>query len=287
VIVKKEQCAGMVHTHDEGRMTKDKGQVTELHLGPGIPAVGVLYCDGDLLVVNKPAGLLSVPDRWQKERPNLMQLLQAAIKKPSGWAVELKLDYVANAHRLDFDTSGVFVIARSRESLAKLVRQFRGRDVRKSYVALVQGRLPDSPLVIDEPILPDPRRRGLAMISRRGRPSVSRAETVETFRGLSLVRVWPETGRLHQVRIHLKAAGCPIIGDRDYGSGEPLYLSDFKRKYSESHRGERPLLARMALHAESIELAHPGSGQPLRVEAPMPRDIAATIKQLGKYALAS
>lgn len=265
-------------------MTTTQRDVTELHLGPGIPAVGVLHVDEDLLIVNKPAGLLAVPDRWQKERPSLMKLLHAAIRKPAGWALALKLDYVANAHRLDFDTSGVFVLARSRDALAKLVRLFRTREVKKSYLALVCGRPSASPLIIEEPILPDPRRPGLAMTSSRGRPSVSRIETIQEFRGHALVRVWPETGRLHQVRVHLKAAGCPLVCDRDYGSGQPLYLSDFKRRYSESGQGERPLLARMALHAESIELLHPGRGGALRVEAPLPRDLAAAIKQLGRHA---
>lgn len=267
-------------------MSKIENSRPVLHLAPGLDPVEILHIDGDLLVLNKPAGLLSVPDRWQKERYSLMKLLLAGIQKPAGWATEHQLEYVANAHRLDCDTSGVFVLARSRAALAALVRQFRERGMKKSYVALVRGRLPQSPLVINEPILPDPRRPGLAMIARRGRPSVSRAETIQNFREYALVRVWPETGRLHQVRLHLKAAGCPVVCDRDYFSGAPLYLSEFKRRYSESGVGERPLLMRQALHAESIELLHPVTNEPLRVEAPLPRDLAVAVKQLTKYALA-
>lgn len=267
-------------------MSKTEKARPVLHLAPGLEPVEILHLDDDLLVLNKPAGLLSVPDRWQKERYSLMKLLLAGVQKPAGWATAHQLGYLANAHRLDCDTSGVFVIARSRAALANLVRQFRERGLKKSYVALVRGRLPQSPLVIDEPILPDPRRPGLAMISRRGRPSVSRAETIRVFREYALVRVWPETGRLHQVRIHLKAAGCPVACDRDYFSGAPLYLSDFKRRYSAPALGERPLLLRQALHAESIEFLHPATNLPVRVEAPLPRDLAVAVKQLTKYALA-
>ncbi len=265
-------------------MTQKEKPWPVLYLGAGLPPVEVLYCDTDLLILNKPAGLLCVPDRHQSERPNLMQLLHAAVKKPAGWATELRLDYIANAHRLDFDTSGVFVLARSRAALASLVRQFRDRSVKKSYVALVRGGLRESPLVIDRPIRPDPRHPGRAVISERGRPSVSRAETIEEFRGVSLVRVWPETGRLHQVRVHLKSVDCPIVCDASYGSPAPLMLSEFKRRYNVPFEGERPLIARQALHAESIELQHPARDEALRIEAPMPRDMAVTIKQLAKHA---
>lgn len=268
-------------------MTEKGNTLPVLHLGPGVPPVEVLYVDGDLLVLNKPAGLLSVPDRWDAARPNIMRLLHDGIRKPAGWATSLGLVYVANAHRIDFDTSGVFVLARSRSALAKLVRAFRDHDVKKSYVALVHGCLPESPLVIDKPIAPDPRKPGHSMISLRGRPSLSRAETITKFRGVSFVRVWPETGRQHQVRVHLAAVGCPIVADRGYApSGAPLYLSEFKRRYSTGDAGEKALVARQALHAESIEFIHPSTSQPLRIEAPLPRDLAVAVKQLTKYALA-
>lgn len=240
--------------------------------------------DDHLLIVDKPAGLLAVPDRWDASRPSLIKLIHAAIAKPAGWATACGLTYAANAHRLDHDTSGVYVLARTRPALTDLVRQFRYREVKKTYLALVRGALASSPLTIDSPIGPDTRRPGLAMISARGRPSLSVAETVESFRGLSLVRVRPETGRLHQVRLHLKAAGCPIVCDADYGTNEPLYLSAFKKRYFESGAGERPLLARQALHAESVDLKHPATGERLRVEAPLPRDMAVAIKQLARHA---
>jgi RluA family pseudouridine synthase len=268
-------------------MPSKENTLPVLHLCPGIPPVEVLYCDDVLLALSKPAGLLCVPDRFKCERPNLMKLIQDGIKKPAGWATEMKLTYAANAHRLDFDTSGVFILARTRAALSNLVRQFREREMKKSYIALVQGRLPASPMEINEPILPDPRFPGRAMISRRGRPSVSRAETIQNFRGLSLVRVWPETGRLHQVRIHMKSVGCPLVCDREYSpAASPLKLSEFKRRYNEGFEGEKPLLARQALHAESIELKHPTTGELIRIEAPLPRDLAVTIKQLTKYAAA-
>lgn len=267
-------------------MPNNETTLPEIHLGPGIPAVQVLHRDDAILALNKPAGMLSVPDRYKDERPNVMRLLQDAVKKPAGWATAMKLSYVANAHRLDFDTSGVYVIARTRAALTSLVRQFRERKTTKCYLALVRGRLPQNPLVIDEPILPDPRFPGRAMISRRGRPSQTRVETVQIFRDLTLVRAWPETGRLHQVRIHLQHVGCPIVCDRDYHGGTGLLLSDYKRRYSENFEGEKPLIARQALHAESIELDHPITGERLRIAAPLPRDLAVTIKQLTKYASA-
>lgn len=264
-------------------MAPDHQTDVVLHLGPEIPAVSVLYIDDDLLIIDKPATILSVPDRWDREKPNLMKQLLAGIAKPSNWATKLGLGYVANAHRLDKDTSGVFVIARTRPALASLVRQFRGRSLKKTYVALTVRQPAESPMTIDRPIMPNPQRPGLSMISDRGRPSVTVVEIMERFSRHCLVRARPETGRLHQVRIHLKAIGCPIACDPDYGSGAPVYLSEFKRHYDPPRDGERPILSRTALHAESIEFDHPRDGHRVRVEAPLPKDMAVAAKHLARY----
>ena len=249
--------------------------------------VNVLFVDDAMMVLNKPSGLLCVPDRWDRTRENLIGLLIAGIKAQAPWTRRLGISYIANAHRIDCDTSGVFVMSKTREALSALISQFRHRTVTKTYLAMVRGSLPSPNVVCNEPILPDSRRLGLATINAKGRPSTTRFELVESFRGVSLVRAFPETGRLHQVRVHLKALGCPIVADVDYGDGAPLLLSAVKRKYKSSGREERPLLGRMALHAESVRLLHPVTGNPLTIEAPMPRDFKATVTQLRRIALTS
>jgi RluA family pseudouridine synthase len=256
-------------------------------------AIEVLYEDDDLLALNKPAGLLAVPDRFDKTRPDLMSLLQAA--RPA--------EFLANVHRLDFNTSGVFVVARNSETFRKLVRQFRDRATRKTYVAIChgcpavsvvgaisnRGLAPTDRQSIDLPIGRHPKIPGHARIDHaHGSNARSVVSVREKFRGFALVEVVIETGRMHQVRVHLQAIGCPLVGDTDYG-GEPLLLSQLKRGYKpKDDESERPLLDRPALHAEQLTLIRPMEGEPpgepLTITAPRPKDLTVALKYLRRFA---
>jgi RluA family pseudouridine synthase len=239
------------------------------------PAVEILHEDDAILAVNKPAGLLAVPDRFDKDKPDLISLLQAA--RPG--------EGLANVHRLDFNTSGVFVVAKSQEAFRDLVRQFRDRETRKIYAALVRGTPDISPLTIDLPIGRHPKVPGLARIDHsRGSDARSLVNVRERFRGYALLEVVIETGRMHQIRVHLQAVGCPVVGDPDYG-GSPLLLSQIKSDYkAKGDEPERPLLDRPALHAEKLTLSRPTTGEKLTIEAPWPKDLTIALKQLRKYA---
>lgn len=171
-----------------------------------------------LLAVEKPAGLLSVPDRWDKAQENLMGLLQT--ERPD--------QYLANVHRLDRDTTGVFLVAKTRDALRDLVRQFRERQTRQLYVALVAGAFShgDRELVIDLPIGAHSRLPGHSRIDHKhGQPARSTVRTLEHFSGYTLLEVETESVRLHQVRVHLQAIGHPLMGDVAYG-GSPLRNPD-------------------------------------------------------------
>jgi len=238
--------------------------------------VEVLHEDENILAVNKPAGLLAVPDRFDKSKPNLMSLLQAARPDES----------LANVHRLDFNTSGVFVIARNRDAFRHLARQFRDRETTKMYVAIVRGVPDRSPTTIELPIAPHPRFPGLARVEHsRGSEARSVVAVREQFRGFALVEVVIETGRMHQIRVHLQAIGCPLVGDPDYG-GAPLLLSQIKRKYkTKEDEEERPLLDRSALHAEQLAFLPPASHAPLAITAPWPKDLTVAVKYLRKFSV--
>ncbi|MGD1018878.1 MAG: RluA family pseudouridine synthase [Verrucomicrobiia bacterium] len=239
------------------------------------PAVEILHEDEAILAVNKPAGLLAVPDRFDKTKPDLMSLLQAA--HPGEW--------LANVHRLDFNTSGVFVVAKSQEAFRDLARQFRERETRKTYAAIVRGLPVESPMTIDLPIGRHPKVPGLARIDHsRGSDARSIVSIREKFRGYALLEVVIETGRMHQIRVHLQAVGCPVVGDPDYG-GAPLLLSQIKPKYkAKDEEPERPLLDRPALHAEKLTLTRPVTGEKLTIEAPWPKDLTLALKYLRKHA---
>jgi RluA family pseudouridine synthase len=257
-----------------------------LRLTAGRETIGVVFADAHLLALNKPAGLLAVRDRWDAARENLADLLRAAVQRGDAWARAMGYTYLANVHRLDAPTSGIMVFAASREDLGRLVRAFRERAVTKSYLALVRGAPPSDTFAIDLPIAPDPRHPGRVRTGG-GKPARTDFEVLERFRGFTLVQARPVTGRQHQIRVHLRAAGCPIVGDADYGDGRPLMLSGFKRNYRETSHLERPLIGRLALHAHRLALAHPATGAPLDLEAPPPKDFAASLNCLRKYALAS
>jgi len=256
-----------------------------LRLGGQFPEIEILHEDTDLIAVNKPAGMLTAPDRWDRARENLMGLLHAGIRHGRPWAVERGLSYLANVHRLDAGTSGVLLLARSKQALVQLAAQFKQRRTRKTYCALVEGAPPEPEMEIHLPLAPSLKHPGLSEVNRApGKPALTRVSLLEHFRGYSLVRAEPATGRLHQIRVHLREIGCPLVADSDYGSGLPLLLSRLKKRYKLKPEGERPLMGRTALHAEQLELLHPVSGQPVLITAPWPKDLTVAVKYLRRFA---
>lgn len=237
---------------------------------PALPPV--LYEDEHLLALDKPAGLLVCPDRWNKDLANLADLVHD----------RLSAEYF-NAHRLDRQTSGVVLFGKTRPAVQALQAMFETRQVRKTYLALVRPAPADDRGQIEAGIVPHPKRQGRMVI---GGPADSRTdyEVLERWRGgLGLVRCFPLTGRTHQIRIHLMHIRSPIIADDLYGDEAPLLLSQIKRGYKHGGGPETPLIGRLALHAESLALDHPITHQPLTIQAPLPRDFEIALKNLRKY----
>ncbi len=215
--------------------------------------VAIVYSDDRLLVVMKPAGLLvhAVPGY---SGPTLAAaLVGKAAGGPPGRA--------GIVHRLDRDTSGVLLVARDEETLRRLQAQLRRRRIRRAYTALVRGRPPSRAGRIEAPIgrdRRDPTRQSLD--TERPRDAVTHFELVEALRDRSLLRVTLETGRTHQIRVHLAAIGHPVVGDRVYGHGPEL---DLERQF---------------LHAAELAFMHPMTGEPIEVSAPLPPDLEAALR---------
>lgn len=248
-------------------------------------SVPVLFEDSRLFAVDKPAGLLTSPDRYDPERPNLMKLLHRDIERQADWAAKRGLQYLSNAHRLDFETSGVLLLAKDKPALVSLANQFGSAHPEKVYVALVQGVPEEDSFEIDLKLKPDERAPGRMRWARDGKQSLTRFTVVKRFRGTALVECRPVTGRTHQIRVHLKAAGYPIYADDTYGDGKMLFLSSIKRAYRlKEGAEERPLTPSLALHAWKLTVTHPESGLPVTITAPWPKDLEVAYKYLRRYA---
>lgn len=249
--------------------------------------IAVLFEDEHLLALDKPAGLLTSPDRYDPTRPNLMKLLHAAIAQQKPWAQQRGLTYLSNAHRLDFETSGVILLAKSKPVLVALADMFGSEKPLKDYIAVASGIPPGKTFEVDAPLAPHPVKPGVMRVDpKNGKKSKTKFEVLEEFPhfGYALLKCEPLTGRTHQIRVHAAHVGLKIVADTLYG-GKPLWLSRLKKEYHlKPGQEERPLISRVALHAERLQLRHPVSGEHLSISAPWPRDLAVGVKYLRKFA---
>ncbi len=247
--------------------------------------VEILMEDDNLIVINKPAGLLIAPDRLDKSRENLLSLMHAGIHLKRPWAQARGLSYLAHVHRIDQSTSGVALLARNKTALAQMARQFRQQTPRHTYVALIQGTLAEPEMEISLPLAQSLVHPGVTVVDHhRGKPAITRVTQIESFRGYSLIKAETVTENPHQIRVHLREVGCPLVADHDYGTGFPLLLSELKKHYRMKPEGEHPLMARPALHAERIEIQHPLTSHPLVIEAGWSKDLTVSVKYLRKFA---
>jgi RluA family pseudouridine synthase len=247
--------------------------------------IPVLYEDEHALALAKPALLLTSPDRYDAQRPNLMKLLHGGIEAGAPWARERGLTYLMNAHRLDFETSGVILLAKNKPALVALVNLFGSETPKKTYVALVQGAPSESTFQVEAKVAPHPTRLGVMRVDQRhGKRSRTTFAVRERFAGYTLLECRPLTGRTHQIRVHLRHVQLRIVGDELYG-GKPLLLSNLKSGYRlKAGQTERPLIATTALHAERLVLQNPITGAQVDIQAPWPKDLTVAVKYLRRYA---
>lgn len=257
--------------------------------------INVLFEDEFLVVLNKPAGMITHPGKGNY-RGTLAGALQYHFDQLSDVAGQLRPGIV---HRLDRDTSGVLVIAKNNQVHHKLSGQFERREVHKEYRAITTRVISPDRDLIETYMRVNPKRREKMCVCEpegNARLAVTRYEVLERFRGYTYVRLLPKTGRTHQLRVHMQHIGHSIVADRLYSGGASLRLSDLldepkpqrkTRRREESDDLDDPdvLIRRQALHAFRLEFRHPESGQPLAFEAPLPADIESTLNALRKHAL--
>jgi len=246
----------------------------------------VVYEDADLAVVNKPAGMMVHAGSGQNEdarsRGTLVNALLHRFKDLSSTGGELRPGIV---HRLDKATSGLIVVAKNDRAHAALGAMFAGRMIQKTYIALVHGTVERAKDSIRASVSRDPVRRTRMTTNKSGRSAVSHYEVIERlatpYGRFTLVRVRIETGRTHQIRVHMASIGHPVVGDTLYGgagqlTGQPGSAS--------KEPPERIRLGRNFLHAARLEFTHPISAKPLVLEAPLPEELAGFLARLGSAA---
>jgi tRNA pseudouridine32 synthase/23S rRNA pseudouridine746 synthase len=211
----------------------------------------LLWSDDSLLVVNKPSGMLTLPDGYDRTLPHLRSILEPRFGRL--WIV----------HRLDRDTSGIIVLARSADAHRHLNTQFQEHRTSKRYHALVIGEPAWEEKTVSAPLLLDGDRRHRTVVDPvKGKPAITELQVLRRLGGYSLVEASPLTGRAHQIRAHLKHVGCPILADPLYGDpAHPCHA----------------LLPRLGLHALSLTLLHPISEESMTFQAPYPQDFATLL----------
>jgi 23S rRNA pseudouridine1911/1915/1917 synthase len=231
--------------------------------------IEIIFENEHFVAVNKPAGMLSIPDRTQSET-SLKDIL-----------IE-KYGHIFTVHRLDKETSGIIVFAKDEATHKYLSKAFEEKTVAKNYIGLVHGTPPQSG-TIDGPIMEHPIQKGLMIVNRKGKPSVTDYTLQESLGKYSLVKFQIHTGRTHQIRVHAKNIGHPIACDPLYGDGKPILLSSLKKKYnlSKKEEEERPILNRVALHSYQLQFTDAG-GKQHDLVAELPKDIRALLQQMRK-----
>jgi 23S rRNA pseudouridine955/2504/2580 synthase/23S rRNA pseudouridine1911/1915/1917 synthase len=232
----------------------------------------ILYEDEDIMAINKPPGWLVIPDRWDKEKPSLYRLLNAQTTGAPRFFV---------VHRLDRETSGLVIFAKNAPAHRALCRQFTERQVRKVYETIVEGESDYEFGKIDRPVQAHPKKKGRMIVTKTGKPSITEYEVIERFDRFTHLKVYPKTGRTHQIRIHLAAVGLPIAVDALYGKRKALYLSDIQNALRQE--GEPPLIDRVALHASELRLAHPTAKTEMSLQAELPDDMKKVLNALREF----
>jgi 23S rRNA pseudouridine955/2504/2580 synthase/23S rRNA pseudouridine1911/1915/1917 synthase len=230
----------------------------------------IIFENDNFVAINKPSGMLSIPDREQSQT-SLKELLQR------------KYNTIFTVHRLDKDTSGLILFAKDEHTHKYLSALFENRGIEKYYVGLVNGKPAADSGTIDSPLQEHAFIKGKMMVNKNGKAAITDFDVLESFNKFSLLRFHIHTGRTHQIRVHSANMGNSIACDPMYGSGEPILLSSIKKKYklSKLEEEERPILNRLALHSYELKF-NTEKGEPIHLTAPLPKDMQALLQQLRK-----
>lgn len=232
--------------------------------------LNIIFENEDFVAIDKPSGLLTIPDRAQTEK-SLKEMLAE------------KYGNIYTVHRLDKDTSGLVLFAKNVTTHQFLSQLFEERKIEKYYLGIVIGMPTDASGKIDAPIAEHPINKGMMTIHRNGKPSLTSYEVLDSNKHFSMLSFQLHTGRTHQIRVHCKNMGHPLACDDLYGDGKPILLSSIKKKFklSKNDEEERPMISRLALHSYKLIFKN-NKGERIEITAEAPKQFRALMAQLKK-----
>ena len=242
------------------RITLEEVKPKEISLKAQDIAIDVIYEDKDIIVVNKPKGLVVHPANGNPDGTLVNAIMAICKGSLSGIGGEIRPGIV---HRLDKDTSGIIIIAKNDEAHIKLSEQIKNREVKKTYIALVRGFIKENEATINMPIGRSPKDRKKMAVVKNGKNAITHIKVLERFNNYTLLQVNIETGRTHQIRVHLSQIGYPIVGDYTYSNG--------KNEFG---------IVGQCLHAKSLKFRHPITNEEMYLEAELPQYFKDVIKKL-------
>ena len=222
--------------------------------------IEIIYEDSDIIVVNKPKGMVVHPANGNPDGTLVNAIMAICKDSLSGIGGEIRPGIV---HRIDKDTSGLLIVAKNDNAHVKMSEQIKNHEVKKTYIALVRGVFKENEATIDMPIGRSTSDRKKMAVNKNGKNAITHIKVLKRFDKYTLLKVNIETGRTHQIRVHLSTIGYPIVGDGVYSNGKNEFNVDGQM-----------------LHAESIEFAHPITGKKMKIEAPLPEYFNNVLKLL-------
>lgn len=272
ILLNQKLAKASVHVKAGDRISGTLPEPKPLSLEPEPLPLNILYEDSSVIVIDKPPGLVVHP-AYGSLSGTLVNALLYHCQDLAGINGVLRPGIV---HRLDKDTSGVMVVAKDDEAFQHLTKQFKNRTVKKVYSAIVYGRFSQDEGLIDSAIGRHPsERKRMSTRTKRGKEAITRWKKVEEFDGCTLLEVFPQTGRTHQIRVHLSSIGHPVLGDPLYGrKGRPGTIHDPVLKECVKR------MNRQALHAQRLEFTHPRSGERVQFISPIPQDMKEALEWL-------
>jgi 23S rRNA pseudouridine1911/1915/1917 synthase len=272
ILLNQKPTKASAHVKAGDRVSGSLPEPEPLSLKPESLPLSILYEDPSIIVIDKPPGMVIHP-AYGNPSGTLVNALLYHCKDLAGINGVLRPGIV---HRLDKDTSGVIVVAKDDEAFHHLTKQFKNRTVKKVYSAIVYGRVSQDEGLIDSAIGRHPsERKRMSTRTKRGREAITHWKKVEEFDGCTLLEIFPQTGRTHQIRVHLSSIGHPVLGDPLYGrKGRPGTIHNPILKECVKR------MNRQALHAQRLEFTHPRSGERIQFISPIPQDMKEALEWL-------